>query len=490
MAITHGVSVSEKATSVQSPNTATASLSVIVGTAPVNMGDVKNVNKPVLCFTRGEAVAACGYVAPKLDEASGLKKYEYTISEAIFTQFNLYGVAPVVFINVLDPAKHKTAATTKNVTLDSKGGSAVIAEAGILPDTIKLGNFVKDTDYVVTFDDDGSLVVTSLLNTDGTFKITAGTSLTFTADKLDPSAVTDEDIIGGIDASGKKSGLELVDEVFPRFRLVPGQILAPGFSGNSAVAAVLDAKAENINGNYSGVSLCDIPTETVKQYSAAPTWKSTNGVSGVSQIACYPMVTLDGVAYNYSSHLAGLIALTDSNNDDVPYVSPSNKSLKIDGMALADGTEVVLDLPAANYLNQNGIVTALNRSDDWVCWGNRTACYPGNTDVKDNCIPVRRMFSWVGNTLINTHFSQVDNPTNRRQIDTTIDSANLMLNGWTARQYILGGSVSFLEDENPATDLLDGISRYHVSIAPPPANEKIEFIVEYNPSYISTLFSE
>ena len=46
-----------------------------------------------------EAVAAFGY-KPDFDK--------YNIAEAIYTFFSLYGVSPVIFINVLDKTKHKT----------------------------------------------------------------------------------------------------------------------------------------------------------------------------------------------------------------------------------------------------------------------------------------------------------------------------------------------------------------------------------------------
>ena len=156
---------------------------------------------------------------------------------------------------------------------------------------------------------------------------------------------------------------------------------------------------------------------------------------------------------------------------------------------LADGKEVWLNNENAEYLNGQGVVTALNFIGGWKCWGNRTACYPTNLDVKDNFIAIRRMINWVGNTLVQSYWAKLDNPLNRRQIDSIVDSANIWMNGLTARQYILGGKVEFLDSENPTTDLMDGISRFHVSVTPPSPNREIDFIIEYNPDYVSTLFS-
>ena len=77
---------------------------------------------------------------------------------------------------------------------------------------------------------------------------------------------------------------------------------------------------------------------------------------------------------------------------------------------------------------------------------------------------------------------------NKRLIETIVDSANIWLNGLTARGALLGGRVEFLEAENPTTDLLDGKIRFHVYIAPPPPAREIDFIQEYDPAYMSTLF--
>ncbi len=489
MAYNHGVKVSEVPTSIQPPAESTAGIPLIVGTAPVNMTDPQNVNKPVLCYSYAEAVAKFGFVPAKEDSASGLKKYEYTISEFMKSQFELFGVAPVIIVNVLDPKTHKSTATTTSITLDAKTGSAIVAETGILPDSITLDSYAKETDYVTDFNDNGELVITSVKGTDGSFKCETGRALTFSADKVDPSKVTAEEIIGGVDTANNKSGLELVNECFPRFQLVPGIIIAPGYSQNPTVAAVMAAKAGNINEHFSAVCLVDVPTSSVKSYTDVAAWKNTNNITDKTQVVCWPLSAQDGVVYHKSTEVAALMGLVDSENDDVPYVSPSNKNLRMTSAVLEDGTEVWLDPSNAAYLNSQGIVTSLNFIGGWKCWGNRTACYPANTDVKDAFIPIRRMFSWVGNTVIQSMWQNVDDPTNRRLVDTVLDSVNLWLNGLAARQYILGGRVEFLATENPTTDLMDGIMRFHIHITPPSPARELDFILEYNPAYLQNLFS-
>ena len=491
MAYNHGVKVSEVPTSILPPVEATAGIPFIVGTAPVNMTGAGNVNKPVLCYSYDEAVKAFGFVPPKEDTATGLKKFEYSICEFIHSQFALFGVAPVIIVNVLDPATHKKTAETNSITLDAKTGSATIAETGVLPDSVTITGsgeaYVSGTDYVVSFDEDGFLVVSSLKNEEGEYRCTTGVAMTLSAEKVDPTMVTAEDVVGGVDTNGNKSGFELINECFHRFRVVPGILLAPGFSSQATVAAIMAAKAANIDSAFTAISLVDIPLDS-QDYTKAVTWKNTNYIADSKQICCCPLISLDGVIYHMSTQLAGLMGKTDSENDDVPYVSPSNKNLQMTATVLTDGSELWLDSEKAAYLNEHGIVTAINFIGGWVSWGNRTACYPTVTDVKESFIPIRRMFSWIGNNLIQTFWQNVDAPLNRRQIDRIVDSANMWLNGLTARQYISGGRVEFLDSENPTDELMDGKAVFHVYITPPSPNREIDFVLEYDPSYLQTLF--
>ena len=246
---------------------------------------------------------------------------------------------------------------------------------------------------------------------------------------------------------------------------------------------------KDINGVFSAICLVDIPTSTVTKYSDINAWKNENNVTDPHQIACWPMVALDGVVFSQSTQLAGLLGSVDGDNDDVPYVSPSNKNYQMNAAVLESGKEVWLGLDEANIVNGVGVVTALCFKGGWKCWGNRTAAYPTNTDVKDAFIPVRRMFSWIGNTFVETFWQRVDYPLNRRQVDTIVDSANVWLNGLAAKQYILGGKVEFLESDNTTTDLMDGKARFHVTVTPPSPNREISFVLEYDPDNLQALFS-
>ena len=237
------------------------------------------------------------------------------------------------------------------------------------------------------------------------------------------------------------------------------------------------------------LSLTDIPTSIVKKYSDAVAWKNNNSYTGVDQVVCWPMAKLGEKIFHISSMVLGAIAQTDSANRDVPYESPSNKELPITGLCLSDGTEVRLALNEAEYLNGQGIVTAINFIGGWRTFGNRTGCYPGNTDPKDAFISSRRMVNWHGQTFILTYWQKLDKPTNKRLVQNVVDSENIRLNGLTASGALLGGRVEFLEEENPITDLIDGKIKFHTYLGLTVPTRDIEDIVEFDTSYFNTLFS-
>lgn len=482
MAYRHGVYCSEVPTSIIPPVNTAAGLPVIFGTAPVHLAsDPAPANKPVLCYTYAEAVAAMGYSGDWDD---------YTLCEAIYSQFALYNRAPIVLVNVLDLSTHKTAVAQAEKTIGTDG-TVVLSDPVILSSLVvkkaAAGQaLVKGTDYEAAWNDDEELVISVLEGG----ALDGESSMYVNYDKVNPAAVTSSVIIGGIDTNtGKRKGLECLNDVFPMFGMVPGMVLAPGWSDIPDVAAVMKAKAGNINEHFKAIVLTDVPTGTVTKYSDVSAWKNSNSYTGENQVVCWPMVRLGDVLYHLSTHIMGVIAQTDSANDDIPYVSPSNKAIQINGTCLADGTEVILGPAEAAYLNGQGIVTALNFIGGWKSWGNRTGCYPGNTDAKDAFICIRRMFNWHAQTFILTYWAKVDAPINKRLIQTVLDSENIRLNGLAARGAILGGRVEFQEAENPTTNLLDGIIRFHTYLTPPTPARVIEDVIEYDPSYFSALFS-
>lgn len=237
MGYKHGVYVSEQATSLTAPLTGTAGLQVIVGTAPVNMlaNPAAAVNRPMLVHNFKEAAEAVGYSD---DFAS------YTLCEAISASFRVVGTGPLVLINVLDPAEHKTALTGGEVQVNA--GKAVLNETGVLLAGLTVKNeqtpLVLDTDYTTSWNEDGSLNIVLVPGGAGA----SATALTVIGNKIDPSAVTAADIVGGVDVStGAETGLEVLRQVYPLLGMTPGIIMAPRWSEIATVSAAMQAKTKD-----------------------------------------------------------------------------------------------------------------------------------------------------------------------------------------------------------------------------------------------------
>lgn len=476
----HGIYGREIPTKLVPPILSDVGVPVIIGTAPIHTAmEPAGVNVPKLIYSYEEAVRYFGYSE---DWA------KYTISEFIYSQFALYGMAPCIIINVFDPAEEKTVEATETIKIVE--GKITLAGADIIADTVKVSNktaatvLVLGEDYILSYGNENKLIITAMS------EAAENVDLEVKYFEADPTKVTKNDIIGGIDvATGAKKGLELVSEVYPRFRIIPGTVLAPGFSSDSEVAAIMETKARKINGVFDAMVLIDAPiTGEQAVYTNIPAWKNKNNITETGQIIGWPKVKLGSREYHFSTQLAGLIQKTDAAWGMIPYKSPSNESMKMDSMVSENG-EVFLGLDQANYLNGQGIMTAINFSG-WRSWGNRTAFYPTGSDVKDASIPIRRMFDWVMNTFVLTFWSKVDNPLNKRLIETIIDSANLWLNGLTAQGALYGGRLAFLADENPITDIMDGKLRIHVYLTPPNAAEEIEFIKEYDIEYVDAFIRD
>lgn len=483
MSYTHGVYINENSTAVVAPITSDSGVQFVVGTAPINLlADPSGaVNKPILINSLSEAVTRLGYSGDFT---------KFTICQSVNASFNIYNVAPLVVVNVLDPDKHKT--EIANELYSIVNNKITIAEEGIL-----LGGFVvksadgvttyaNSTDYTLAFDDDGYVVLTVVK----TGAIPASpTQLSLSYNKLNPSLVTKEDIIGSYDsATGKYTGLQNIEQVYPVHGIVPGLIVIPGWSHIPEVGIAMMAKTEDINGCYKCMAVLDVDTDKTAgayTYQDVLTWKNSNSYTSANSIVCWPKVVVGNVQYWFSAVAAALIAYTDANNDNVPYVSPSNKSFRITGTVLSDGSEVYLSQAQGNYLNGNGIVTAIN-INGWRLWGNNTGIYPSSTDVKDRFIPVRRMFSWWGNSFILTYFQKVDDPMNTRLIEAIVDSENIRANGYKARYQIADARIEFRLDENPTTDLLNGKIRFHQYLTPFPPAETIIDTLEFDANALTT----
>ncbi len=125
----HGVRVEEQPTNLDTTVNGTSGLQVVIGTAPVHTrkDPEKLVHRPVIAYSYEDAVAALGY-----SDDWG----RYTLCQSMYAS-KAYGVFPMVFINVFDPAKHAKEITP--VTWDcSKEKSYTFESKEVIRTSIKV----------------------------------------------------------------------------------------------------------------------------------------------------------------------------------------------------------------------------------------------------------------------------------------------------------------------------------------------------------------
>lgn len=480
-----GVHIFEKATSVSTPNTADVGIPFVVGTAPVQSATKPTKsNVPVLATSWDEAVEKLGF---------SYDWKNYTLCEFMYSHFQLFGAQPVIFCNILDPdgmkkdvdaAEHEVADHKISLPIETIPESIVVKvtdTAGGADDATTGRTLAEDEDYSVFYERDDSdtyVCIVELLEDGSAYN---AEKLTIECKAVTPETATVADVADGVSQ---------VDACLTAVGVVPDLICAPGWSHITTIAAVMATKAAAINGLFKGKAVIDADSSEngVTEYSQLSGYKNKNNFVDADQILCWPMVQLGDYRFHLSTQLCGLMAKVDTGNRGVPYESPSNKNLKMDACVLADGTEINLTWNQVNLIAGSwGVVTAVNfLNSGWVAKGNYTACYPGNTDVKDQFIPVSRMFDFIGNTLIRTFWCKLDKPMTTALRDSILLTCNIWLSGLTGSGYLYGARAEMLAEENPLTSLLDGIITLHVYNAPPVPAQEIDFILEYDVSYMET----
>lgn len=469
----HGIFILEEATALTVPVSGDSAIPVVVGASPVNMVEdpESKVNTPILANSATEAMAALGY-------SKNFNMGGFTLCQMMYATANMFQVSPVVYINVLNPKKHKKALDEAQYQVNQM--QAIVNKEGILPDSLTVKDqdstmLTKGKDYILEFDTDGYAIITLITGGAGE----SATTLTVSGEVVDPSRITKDDIIGAYDPStGAETGLQVIRQVYPKLQVVPGLLLAPSWSFVPEVGIALAAKAANINGVFKALALLDLDTDKTKAYTDCKKAKEDSGFTSAYCAVLWPMDKIGDVILEKSVTVAAMIAYQDAANDNVPYIYPSNKMLGVTGQCFWDGTEIMIDQEQGSTVNQYGVITAIN-ANGWKLWGNYTGAYPTSGDAKDIWLAVRRMFNWHGNTFIQTYQSKVDDPMNHVLVESIVDSENIRCAAYAPEKWA-GAVIEYRAEDNPATSILAGQMTFRQRIAPYTPAQEIKNILSYD----------
>lgn len=458
-----------------------ATLPVYYGIAPVHqLEDYSGkVNMPILIQRFPEAVANTGY--------NDSNWAEFDLCEPVYAHFKngIQAVGPIVLVNVFDPDTMKTVDQSAEVALTNKQG--YIENDKVILNTVAIADKVKGVDFSASYSLDGTKVII----TDLTGEL--GSPVTVAFDEADPSSVTKTEIIGGTDADGVRTGIDVVKLVDLLLNRVPTILDAPGWSHIPDVDIALKAASQKINNHWFAWvnSNLDATDDTgAVTITEAVTWKSANSYTGAGEAPCWPMAKKGTRKFHLSTLATVTMQQTDLNNDGIPYETPSNKPLDITGLCLADGTDLIYDQVQANTLNAAGIRTASWWGGKWVLWGPHTGAFVDGVviDLKDIFDSNVRMSYFTANDFQAKHGAEIDKPMTRARVETILNDYQQFLDTLISRGALLFGQITFTETSNPTSDIVQGDFVFDVGQTPAPPGKSYTAKVQYTTSGLNLLF--
>lgn len=430
---------------------------VYVGTAPVNLVEngSANVNKPILCRNMADARKYFGYS----DDWDS-----FTLCEAMHAHFDVYGVGPLVLINVLDPGVHKEESGGSASPVPVNGAVSIAnAELAVLDSfVVKSGGTtkVKGTDYTIGYNYNTKSVVIREL-TPGALGTTA---LTITWDIVDPSAVDSDDVIGEGDGNGNNTGIFAIRNVHQLTGYIPAYLAVPKFSGIPDVHNAMIDNSTKINSHWDVWCFADIPLEysgSAITISTAATWQETNGYNKENESVYWPQAKgTDGKTYHLSVLAAAAFQNVLAENNGIPYKTASNTDAPIiESLYSGAASTAIYDDDIINRnLNKHGINSAAFVGGRWAIWGAHAAAYeyaPGVIDV--NVAETNRMMLfYISNSFQQRRAADVDKPATLNDIRSMVADEQARLDALMKIGALVSGTVTHDAIEEDSSDLVNG----------------------------------
>ncbi|MBV4492235.1 phage tail sheath subtilisin-like domain-containing protein [Pseudomonas oryzicola] len=288
-------------------------------------------------------------------------------------------------------------------------------------------------------------------------------------------------IIGGVQASGKRTGLQALLDGKSRFNTQPRLIVAPKHSATQAVATAMQSIAEKLR----AVAIVDGPNTTDE---AATAYAKSFGSKriymvdpGVQVWDTATNATIDAPA---SAWAAGVFAWTDSEYGF--WSSPSNKEfVGITGTTRAieylDGDETC----RANLLNNANIATII-RDDGFRLWGNRTL----SSDPKWAFVTRVRTMDMVMDAILYGHKWAVDRGITSTYIRDVTEGLQAFMRDLKAQGAIINFEVYADPVLNTASQLEQGKVYWNIRFTDVPPAENPNFRIEVTNQWLTEVLDQ
>ena len=299
--------------------------------------------------------------------------------------------------------------------------------------------------------------------------------------RLTDAAEQTSAIIGGVEADGKRTGLQALLDGKSRFNAQPRLLVTPKHSATQAVGTALVALADKLR----GLAIIDGPGTTDE---AALAYAENFGAKrafmvdpGVKYWDTAADATVDAPA---SAWVAGLFAWTD--NEYGFWASPSNKEfVGITGTTRAveflDGDETC----RANLLN-NANITTIIRDDGFRLWGNRTL----SSDPKWAFVTRVRTLDIVMDAILYGHKWAVDRSITATYVKDVTEGLENFMRDLKAQGAIINFEVYADTELNTASQLEQGKVYWNIRFTDVPPAENPNFRVEVTNQWLTEVLDQ
>jgi uncharacterized protein len=360
-----------------------------------------------------------------------------------------------------------------------RAGNAAYTSGGTAQTT-----FIKDVDYSV--DEFGNIKVLKAT------VIGEGATIKCDYTRLDPTTVNSAQIIGA-NTAGVRTGLKVLDLVYPTFGFTPKVICCPDTNTIVAVRNEMKAMADKWRAMYMLDVVADaLPTEVI-------TGRGPSGVANYSTtdkraIVCYPRIKVqdpdpsaadgDTVLRPYSEEFVGVMAQTDRSEGY--WVSPSNHNL----LGILEPEQILtwsINDPDSevNLLNEVGVTTYI-KDVEYKSWGNRNASFP-NTSGIGTFIPMQRLDDIISESIEAFSRPFVDRPINDAIIDTIVESVNAFFRKLKGDGAVIEGRCFYDPNNNSAENLANGNITFDYEYVGGPPAERITYRSFRNIQFLTQL---
>lgn len=290
------------------------------------------------------------------------------------------------------------------------------------------------------------------------------------------AAATTTAVIGGVDVTGKRTGLQALLDGKSRYNAQPRLLIAPEQSSIQAVATAMDGIAAKLK----AIAIVDGPNTDDEDAIAYAANFGSKRIYLVDPGVKFWDTTANGEAHApASAYVAGLFAQTDARYGF--WASPSNKEITgIVGTArpieFLDGD----DTCRANLLNAANIATVI-RDGGFRLWGNRTL----SADPKWSFVTRVRTVDIVMDAILYGHKWAVDRSITKTYVKDVTEGLNAFMRDLKNQGALINFEVYPDTELNTASQLEQGRVYWNIRFTDVPPAENPQFRVEVTNQWIT-----